>query len=73
LASYALNKIFLKNIEGSCACRAFLENPERKRGLGRTRHSSVIKVYLKEIAHKGVDWIHLLWQGLVAGSCKMSG
>jgi hypothetical protein len=43
-----------------------------KRLFGRSRHGwrNNIKMALKEIGCKGMEWIHLAQIGTVAGSCK---
>jgi hypothetical protein len=53
-------------------CRILVGKPEEKRSLGRSRHvwEANIKLDLREIEWKGVDWMHLaqdrdLWWTLV--------
>jgi hypothetical protein len=41
------------------ACKIFIGKPEGKRPLGRYRHRNNIKMDLREIRWKCVDWMHL--------------
>jgi hypothetical protein len=53
------------NGEKRNACRILVERPERKRSLGRPRHSWVdnVKMNLREIGWGGMDWIDLAQDG----------
>jgi hypothetical protein len=49
--------------EKTNAHTVFIEKPERKRLVGRTRHTSEdnVKTYVKEKTLEGVEWIRVAW------------
>ena len=49
--------------EKTSAYTVFIEKPERKRLIGRTRHTCEdnVKTYVKEKTLEGVEWIQVAW------------
>lgn len=49
--------------EKTSAYTVFIENPERNRLVGRTRHTCEdnVKMYVKEKTLEGVEWIQVAW------------